>query len=812
MKLLKPTYLLRTLLLLCAVAVVSSACERNETQSLSDKLDHMIANRQVYDCQKEQRIAELRHLLSVSGLTPAQEYEINDRLFGEFHKYKLDSAIRYMERNVLLARRLGDRRKGCLSGIRLAELYSSTGMSIEAKRMLDSIDRRSVPRDMLATYYKAYNRFYQQYVAFSGQRHFRELEERYQDSVIMFADTVSVRYKLDRFSQMSRRNQSHEMEVRLLGFLNSLEPDSQLYAECAYSVGSFYRRRGDDWLARKYYMLSAMTDIRNSTKENAAFQALATLYYRHDDLFRAFRYTQAAVEDALFSNVQFRTVQMSELYSIIIAELRHLLSVSGLTPAQEYEINDRLFGEFHKYKLDSAIRYMERNVLLARRLGDRRKGCLSGIRLAELYSSTGMSIEAKRMLDSIDRRSVPRDMLATYYKAYNRFYQQYVAFSGQRHFRELEERYQDSVIMFADTVSVRYKLDRFSQMSRRNQSHEMEVRLLGFLNSLEPDSQLYAECAYSVGSFYRRRGDDWLARKYYMLSAMTDIRNSTKENAAFQALATLYYRHDDLFRAFRYTQAAVEDALFSNVQFRTVQMSELYSIIIASHQAKESRTKHKLQYYLVLISVLSAVLVLLFVYLYKQLRRVYRIKEELSQTNAKLARLNEELGEKNEQLSDSNAVKVQYIARFFDLCSMYIDKMDDYRKSLKKLAQDRKFDELNRRLKSTSMLEDEQDELYKNFDAIFLNLYPSFVEDFNALLTEDERIVLKQEDLLNKELRIYALLRLGITDSVKIASFLRCSLSTVYNYRTKVRNKAAISREEFEKMVMKIGTAHKTDV
>ena len=161
---------------------------------------------------------------------------------------------------------------------------------------------------------------------------------------------------------------------------------------------------------------------------------------------------------------------------------------------------------------------------------------------------------------------------------------------------------------------------------------------------------------------------------------------------------------------------------------------------------------------------------------------------------------------------DANAVKVQYIARFFDLCSMYIDKMDDYRKSLKKLAQDRKFDELNRRLKSTSMLEDEQDELYKNFDAIFLNLYPSFVEDFNALLTEDERIVLKQEDLLNKELRIYALLRLGITDSVKIASFLRCSLSTVYNYRTKVRNKAAISREEFEKMVMKIGTAHKTDV
>ena len=156
-------------------------------------------------------------------------------------------------------------------------------------------------------------------------------------------------------------------------------------------------------------------------------------------------------------------------------------------------------------------------------------------------------------------------------------------------------------------------------------------------------------------------------------------------------------------------------------------------------------------------------------------------------------------------MSDANTVKVQYIARFFDLCSMYIDKMDNYRKSLKKMAQERKLEELYRKLRSTSMLEDEQDELFRNFDEIFLNLYPTFIEDFNALLVETERITPKSGDLLNKELRIYALIRLGITDSVKIASFLRCSLSTVYNYRTKARNKAAISREDFEKMVMRIG-------
>ena len=240
-------------------------------------------------------------------------------------------------------------------------------------------------------------------------------------------------------------------------------------------------------------------------------------------------------------------------------------------------------------------------------------------------------------------------------------------------------------------------------------------------------------------------------------------------------------------------------------------MSELYSIISVSHQAKEVKTKNKLQHYLLLISILSVILVLLFAFVFRQMRKLYRIKEELSHINGELARLNDELAEKNEQLSDANAVKVQYIARFFDLCSMYIDKLDDYRKRLKKLAEDRKYDALYRQLKSTSMLETEQGELYKNFDAIFLNLYPSFVDDFNALLNEDERIVLRSRDLLNKELRIYALLRLGITDSMKIASFLRCSISTVYNYRSKVRNKASVSREEFEKMVMKIGTIHRRE-
>lgn len=488
-----------------------------------------------------------------------------------------------------------------------------------------------------------------------------------------------------------------------------------------------------------------------------------------------------------------------------IGKLRNLLSVTNLTPEQEYEINTKLYDEFRKYKLDSAIRYAERNLAIAEGLGNKKSILRSNLYLAQMYSFSGMCVEADQILKSIRSSELPHELLPVYYEACNRYYQHYAALSSQSRYLRDMDTYRDSLTMVSDPGSFPYKINMSYKLMGNGQLDAAEAMLTELLDEVGKDTPRYAETAYAFGRLSRHRKDEESEKKYYMLSAIADAKNAIKENASFHTLALMYYDSGDMSRAFKYTQAAIEDAVFSNVQFRTTQMSKFYSIINAIYQAKEAKSKAKLQHYLILISVLSLFLVLLFTYLYKQIKKLYRIKEELSQTNARLMLLNDELHEKNTQLSDSNTIKEQYIARFFDLCSMYIDKMEDYRKSLNKLAQNRQFEELYKQLKSTSMMENELDELYKNFDAIFLNLYPTFVADFNALLVEDERIVLKSEDLLNKELRIYALLRLGITDSVKIASFLRCSLSTVYNYRTKARNKAAISREDFEKMVMRIG-------
>lgn len=193
------------------------------------------------------------------------------------------------------------------------------------------------------------------------------------------------------------------------------------------------------------------------------------------------------------------------------------------------------------------------------------------------------------------------------------------------------------------------------------------------------------------------------------------------------------------------------------------------------------------------------------------MKKILRIKQALAQSNEELLRLNDrlnnmnsELNEKNNQLCETNNIKEQYIAQFFDVCFSYISKMEKYQNVLYKIAMNRCYDELIKKLKSSVFIDGELNALYTRFDKVFLSLYPTFVSDFNALLKDEEKIVLKSDALLNRELRIYALLRLGITDSGKIANFLRCSTSTVYNYRTKMRNRAAVDRDDFETEIMKI--------
>ncbi len=504
--------------------------------------------------------------------------------------------------------------------------------------------------------------------------------------------------------------------------------------------------------------------------------------------------------------------QFTEQKEKEIASLKNLLGKKGSSLEYEYEINLKLYNEYKKFKLDSAIHYAERNRQIAEIQNDEILTYKSNINLASAYSYSGKLLESEKILKSLDSHTIPPELLPDYYETYFRFYEHYGAVSNQSTYSKVEV-YRDSLLSVLEPSSFPYKINTAHKYIMERNTEKASELLFQLLDTEDIDSPEYALITHYLGVINGIKGNPELEKKYYTMSAIADIKNSIKENASFQRLALIYYEDGDISKAFKYTQSAIEDAVFSGVQFRTAEMSEFYSIINSSYQAKEAKTNSQLKTYLILISILSVFLILLVVYIYKQMKKLSGIKEQLSGTNEKLVVLNEKingtnalLNERNIELWESNHIKEQYIAQFFNLCSAYIDKMEDYRKSLYKLGINRQFEDLIKRLKSTAAVENELEDLYRHFDMVFLSLYPTFVSDFNDLLAKDEQITLKSEDLLNRELRIYALLRLGITDSVKIAGFLRCSMSTIYNYRTKMRNRAGGNRDDFEQLVMKIGT------
>ena len=290
------------------------------------------------------------------------------------------------------------------------------------------------------------------------------------------------------------------------------------------------------------------------------------------------------------------------------------------------------------------------------------------------------------------------------------------------------------------------------------------------------------------------------------------MKSAVREYISLRKLAVLLYQEGDIDRAYSYLKLCMDDAVFCNARLHILEILQIFPLINDTYQQKAEKQQEQMKWALVSISLLSIFLLIAIFYVYKQMKRVAAARHEVIDANKRLKELNEELHRYNLQLKEANHIiaensylKEEYIGRYMDQCSVYLEKMDNYRRSLGKIAATGKVDELYKNIKSSKFIEEELKEFYANFDNTFLQLFPTFVEDFNTLLAEGEQIYPKANERMSTELRIFALIRLGITDSVKIAQFLRYSVTTIYNYRTKVRNKAAGDRDQLEQEVMKIG-------
>lgn len=525
----------------------------------------------------------------------------------------------------------------------------------------------------------------------------------------------------------------------------------------------------------------------------------------------------------LYELMENKGTFMSEKEDRILS-VKKMLETPNISDVQRYDINLQLFNEYKTYISDSAIHYVNQNIKISEKLNDQDRMNESNLNLTSLYIIAGMYIESLDILKNIDETGLSGELLIRYYDSYKQLYRNYSFNNFNAHiYIAKSSQYRDSLLNVLDKNSNHYRIVYAEKLFDENRLAESKQILQDLINQSEAEDHEKAVLTYALVNIYRKEGDIDKQITYYAISAICDIKNAIKENASMQALAITLFETGNIEKAYGCIKSSMEDAMFCNARLRTYEISQILPIIDSAYQEKVRNQKSELQLFLVLVSFLSLFLIIAVIYVYRQMKKITRIRKELDHTNLKLNELNRDLqltvdqlnktnkklSEVNDELSESNEIKETYIGHFLDLCSTYINKLEKYQNTLNNKAAERKLDELFRILKSHDMIDQELKELYKLFDNIFLHLYPNFVEEFNSLLLEEERFVLKANELLNVELRIFALIRLGITDSSRIANFLHYSANTIYNYRTRVRNKAAVPRDKFESLVMKIGVIQK---
>ena len=513
-------------------------------------------------------------------------------------------------------------------------------------------------------------------------------------------------------------------------------------------------------------------------------------------------------------NVLDRTIQEHETYvaqrELRIGHLKLLVNGIEVKSAEHYNLNNQIYKEYRAFICDSAIHYLNENIRIAEYLHDTDRKIESKLQLSLLLSSTGMYTESIDVLESVDRQEVAARLIPDYYTCFDHVYGELSVYTQDKalsgHYWSISQAYRDSLYAILPPASEERLLMREALLRDQHQYEEaLKINDLR-LAEMEPYTPQYAMATYHRSLIYKYSGE-----KNLCISAISDIRSAIKDHASLWMLAQLLYEDGDMERAYQYMRFSWNATKFYNARLRSWQSADVLSLIDKTYQAMIEKQNGRLQQYLLLITTLLVLLIVALGYIYRQMKKLADARNHLQQANEQLNGLNEELRQMNSclsstniELSESNQIKEEYIARFIKLCSTYINRLDAYRRMVNKKVSAGQIAELLKITRSQDALDEELEELYANFDTAFLHLFPDFVKKFNDLLQDNERIVLKKDELLNTELRIFALIRLGIEDSSQIAEFLRYSVNTIYNYRAKVKNKTRGSREDFEDLVRKI--------
>ncbi len=466
----------------------------------------------------------------------------------------------------------------------------------------------------------------------------------------------------------------------------------------------------------------------------------------------------------------------------------------------QYQICAKLFEEYKSFQYDSASKYTNTMLRLAYVLNDKSKINHAKVNVSFILLSSGMFKEALDTLTTIDSIALLVPERVNFYKVYARTYFDLSDFSQNQQYssvyNKIGNQYLARALKLVDKGSAEYLFIKAWEYMRIRDIYPAIRTYQKLLKDYKLTDHEYAIVTSSLSYMYRLDGDLVKTKEFLTQAAMADIRGSVFEAVALGDLAELLYKENDYDRAYRYIKIANDDAYAYGAKFRQVQIAHILPVIESAHMNEVQAKRKMLTIYSLFATFVCLMILVLYFIIYRNNRKLKVAKASLQESHTHLQEL-------NNKLLDANKIKEEYIGHFFKTISEYIDKIEKFKMSVDRKISQQKPEQI-RDIVNQINLKTERDELYGSFDRIFLKIFPDFIPKFNSFFGPEDQYVIGDNAPLPPELRIFALIRLGINDNEKIAKFLGYSVNTIYTYKTRMKNKAIIPNEKMETSVMEI--------
>ena len=511
-----------------------------------------------------------------------------------------------------------------------------------------------------------------------------------------------------------------------------------------------------------------------------------------------------SLSDSLINELNIE-IEKKEVYnSQKRTDIKHLKQtlnkISGTNLPARYKITAKIYEEYKSFQFDSAYIYVNKLLSLSRAMKDRAKEYDSKVKLGFILLSSGMFTETFDSVREVNVNYLTDSTKLDYYTMLTRAYYDLASYDNDKYYapryNQLAARYMDSAITISKVGS--FQKDYWIAFKKiKNRQSDQAIADLKKLSS-RPDltKHQFAIAASTLSNLYTQLNKPEQGIDLLIKASIADIQSSTKETIALFWLSEILYKKGDIENAYNYIRHAMNDAEYYGARQRIFQISTILPIVAA--QKLNYAEKERTTFLIFLISIILFTIIIAFfsITLYKQLQKLKLKEKIIEETNAELARI-------NEKLIEGTRIKEEYIGYFFDVLSGYILKLEKLKRSIDMKLTVKKFDDIGIIINNIN-IKSERENLFHTFDKIFLKIFPNFVKEFNSLFKEEDQIWPKEHEVLTTDLRIFALIRMGIEDSVTIANILEYTEKTIYVYKMRIKAKALIHGDEFERRIMSI--------